>query len=327
MTTRRAVVFLALFVVASGVALYSLFDWWPLLKPPPSLVEVEIPRGATASEVAELLAARRIVPTATGLRLALWNENLDRSVQAGRYVFEAPLSAGEAIEVLRRGPASPEEVEVTIPPGLRLDEIAARLDAAYVTDGARFLALARAEGLEGFLYPDTYRFSPGTPAEEVVARLRRRFDEVIAARYEAAAETHGLTLYEAATLASIVEAEAYLDEEKPLIAAVFLRRLALGRRLAADPTVRYALGKFEGPLLSEDLEVESPYNTYRVVGLPPGPICAFDVRAFEAVLAPAETDALYFVAANDGTGRHIFSRTLREHNEARIEARSAARGR
>jgi UPF0755 protein len=176
--------------------------------------------------------------------------------------------------------------------------------------------------LEGFLFPDTYEFPSDATARDVIARMLDTFGQRFTPELREQARAQGLTVYQAVTLASIVEREAVLPEERPIIASVFLNRLRAGMHLNADPTVQYALGyQGEGhgwwkrPLLLEDLEVDSPYNTYRHVGLPPGPICNPGLAALEAVVNPADTRYLYFVA-NDvaGDGSHVFAETLEEHN-------------
>lgn len=267
--------------------------------------------------------------------VALWGrlEKIDRGIQAGRYRLPKGATPREVIERIAAGEV--ERVRVTIPEGWRQERI---LELLADSLGAPLRGLREAaadgdwiaslgvpgESLEGFLYPETYHFPPGYPARDALARMveefHRRFDD----RMRARAARLGLTQGEAVALASIVQAEATLKEEMPRIAGVFHRRLALGWKLEADPTVLYALGRSAGPVLYRDLEVESAYNTYRTAGIPPGAIGSPGAAALEATLWPDTVRRdLYFVARGDGS--HIFSRTLAEHNEARGRIRASRR--
>jgi UPF0755 protein len=167
--------------------------------------------------------------------------------------------------------------------------------------------------LEGYLFPDTYRFAIGQKEEEIIKIMVNRCLEVASPLYEG--YDGSLSFHEVITLASIVEKEAIYDRERPVIAGVFLNRLRIGMRLQADPTVRYVVNEPRSRVLYRDLEVESPYNTYRYPGLPPGPIASPGVASIRAVIEPADVDYMYFVARGDGT--HYFSRTFAEHVAAR----------
>ena len=183
--------------------------------------------------------------------------------------------------------------------------------------------------MEGYLFPATYQYHAGITAEEVVAMLTERFEAVWTADLLARADELGLSVHEAITLASIVETEARVAAEQPVIAGVFLNRLAVGMPLQADPTVYYAVGlPRTETLLDEHLDVDSPYNTYRYPGLPPGPIAAPGEGAIRAVLYPETHDYYYFVAKYDGSGEHYFATTYEEHleNIDRAEANLAAQG-
>jgi UPF0755 protein len=237
-----------------------------------------------------------------------------------------------AIGRLRRGATRP--LTVTFPEGLRVEEIGELMEAAGVVSSAEFRrALSEAydlpfladlpasAGLEGYLFPATYGFSRVVTAQEAVRQMLAAFDDRISPELRQDAEAQGLSLHELITLASIVEREAVVSEERPVIAAVFLNRLGLGMRLEADPTVQYAIaaeassvqefGWWKGGLTESDLQVASPYNTYVNVGLPPGPIANPGLASIEAVARPAETDFLFFVARPDGS--HAFAATLEEH--------------
>jgi UPF0755 protein len=213
---------------------------------------------------------------------------------------------------------------VTIPEGFTRDQIADVLAAKGLADKKRFLeltedkALLRQYGisgpsLEGYLFPDTYHFSRGTPTLAVLDTMVKRFRQAVAPFMEKTQGT-GMKFEDVVTLASIVEKETGRPEERPLIASVFLNRLRLGMRLESDPTVIYGMENFDGDLKKKDLTEKTPYNTYIIYGLTPGPIANPGLESIKAVIDPARTDYLYFVSRNDGS--HHFSRTLAEHNRA-----------
>jgi UPF0755 protein len=215
--------------------------------------------------------------------------------------------------------------QVVLPEGIRATEIAARLQGAGLADAEDFMAtvhdpvFARSLGieqdsLEGYLYPETYRLSRHLTSQEIARVFVAQFEQVWR-EVESIAEQQSLSQHEIVTLASIIEKETAAPEERPLIAAVFHNRLKKRMRLETDPTVIYGIDEFDGNLTRAHLRGRSnPYNTYRIAGLPPGPIASPGIDALRAALEPAETDYYYFVSRNDGT--HKFSRTYREHNEA-----------
>jgi UPF0755 protein len=254
----------------------------------------------------------------------------DRRVHAGQYVFPPGASWARLLGDLTAGRVVTEAL--TIPEGFTLKQMAPRIAVITGMDPDSVLASLQGDsvhipwevpgpGLEGYLFPDTYRFAPGVPLAEVVRAMVSRYREVWTDERLTRMDSLGLSEGEVVTLASIVQAESRLPDEMPLVASVFHNRLRLGYPLQADPTVLYALGGTRPRLLyaAMDSVADSPYNTYTHPGLPPGPIGAPGVTALEAVLNPAETDFLYFVAHPDGS--HVFSRTLSEHNRAVAETR------
>lgn len=282
-------------------------------------VEVVVPPGSPAQAIGEILAARGVVSSPTVFAFAARWRGVGGELRAGRYALARGLSVSEAIEALRQGGLS-DDVVVTIPEGWTLRMIAARVAAAGLCDTEAFLRSA--QGKEGYLFPDTYRFRPGAGTEEVIRAMERRFEEVCDSDLLAAAAERGLDRHGLVVLASIVEREAAVAEERPVIAGVYHNRLRRGMPLAADPTIVYALGKdWKAVVTYADLDVESPYNTYRRRGLPPGPIGAPGRGALEAAARPASHDLLYFVARADGTGRHDFARTAAEHERNRRAAK------
>jgi UPF0755 protein len=251
----------------------------------------------------------------------------DRAIKSGEYELAPSLTPIAILDKLVIGQVMMHEV--TLPEGLRLDEVAARLQAAGISDAEEFLARARdpvltrrngleAASFEGYLYPETYRFRRDTPPEEIVSAMLEELRRRLTADDFAAIEKSGLSLHQVVTLASIVEKESVPGVERPRIAAVYRNRLALGMRLQSDPTVIYGVlqthGAFDGNLRLVDLREDNPWNTYTRAGLPPGPIANPSLDAIHAVLHPEAAPYLYFVSRNDGT--HQFSSTLTEHNRA-----------
>lgn len=244
------------------------------------------------------------------------------SIKAGVYEFDGPASAAAVIEKIVRGDAILRSI--TIREGLDRFAIArlfmsegfgtAADWARATTDIEPIRDIApEATSLEGYLFPDTYKFSPGTPVSTIVAAMVANFRKHFAG--EMAYITTGLTMHQTVTLASIVETEARLPQERPLVAAVYLNRLRLHMLLGADPTVIYALKlahRWDGNIHKADLQIDSPYNTYRRPGLPPGPIANPGLASLRAAAAPSKTDYLYFVAKHDGS--HAFATNNAEHN-------------
>ncbi len=306
--------------VVTVAALFAL--WGYAFTPgPPVAVQVEIPAGGGLGTVRHRLAAAGVLPDDRRFDLLAVLMGVSGRLRSGEYLLPAGVTPYGVIGILVRG----RQVlrRVTIPEGLTVAEIAGRLAAAgVVADRHRFLALCRdaalcrrlgipAGTLEGYLFPDTYSFARHTDPRRVIEVMVRRGEEVwqeLTAGQEPDMGRHAVL-----TLASIVEKETSLPEERPLVAGVFLERLRRGMRLQADPTVIYGVGAFGRPLTRRDLAAATPYNTYRHTGLPPGPIANPGRAAIASVLRPQQ-GYLYFVSRNDGS--HVFSRTLREHNRA-----------
>lgn len=271
-------------------------------------------------------------PSALILYLALMGESDE--LQAGDYTFDSPISAIEAINKIRRGDISFERV--TIPEGFNRFEIAQTLaEKTGKGTGDDFLRLMNdtrsvariagsARNLEGYLFPDTYLFTAQTTIEELIKAMVERFDRIFSPEWATRASQLGLSIHEVVTLASIIEEEARVDEDRPLIASVLMNRLKLGMPLAADPTFIYAAilaNDYDGnPNQPRHRRRASRYNTYIYTGLPPGPICSPGKEAMQAALYPADTDFLYFVVSGLD-GRHKFSRTAAEHDIAVEEYR------
>jgi UPF0755 protein len=288
-------------------------------------VRLVVPPGASADTIARQLHALGLARHPFAFRMLARQRGVGAQLKAGEYALSGPLSLEGILDVLLRGDVVRRDL--TVPEGRSLDEIAA-LVAAEGIRPEPFLEAARdpapvrdldpaAADLEGYLYPDTYDVpqSPEAP-RALVRRMTQRFREVIAPELARIAE-RGLTVREVVTLASIVELETAYAAERPRIASVFLNRLKRRMPLQTDPSIIYALkkaGRWDGDIRKRDFDIDSPYNTYRRPGLPPGPLGSPGREAILAVLEPADTKELYFVSRNDGT--HEFSRTLVEHNRA-----------
>jgi len=283
---------------------------------------VQIREGTTLREVAVSLERDGIIKNRSVF--LLWGRCMGygRAIKAGEYLLSPTMSPLRVFGVLIKGVGI--TYPVTIPEGYNRKQIARVLDEKGITDRKAFLRIssdaevARKYGisgqdLEGYLYPDTYRFRHGMDARKVIDVMVRRFREVLAPYKKSIKKSH-LSLEQVVTLASIVEKETGSTEERPKIASVFLNRLRKKMRLESDPTVIYGLASFSGNLTRKDLERPTRYNTYTIKGLPPGPIASPGIEAIKAVLFPADTDYLYFVSKNNGT--HHFSTTLEEHNRA-----------
>lgn len=285
-----------------------------------------VERGATAHSVGRELEDRKVIPNAELFRLTLRLRGDTGRIQAGEYRFAEPLSTLEVIDRLVAGDI--HTFAVTVPEGLTVAETAEHLAGRGFGETERLLQAFRdtspigaidpvAEDLEGYLFPNTYHFPRDPPAEVVAGAMISQFKRIFDDERRARAEELGMTPREVVTLASIIEKETGKAEERPLIGSVFWNRLERGMSLGSDPTIIYALkrsGNYDGNLRRADLSLDSPYNTYRYPGLPPGPIASPGAESIDAVLHPAETDYLYFVSKNDGS--HHFSRSLREHNNA-----------
>jgi UPF0755 protein len=291
-------------------------------------VRVIVPHGSTMRVAAESLAHAGVVQNATAFRLYAMLRRRDRSIRAGTYVFQRGRSWGDVLDDLRTGKGL--ENTITIPEGWSLYQIVPQLarvlnvPAESVQAAVRDTALLRAVGaptptLEGYLFPDTYVFPDGTTPRAAVRVMVDRFQHVWQPDWNQRLQALGLSRNEVMALASIVEKEARVPEERPVIAAVYLNRLKAKMLLQADPTVQYALGKHVARVMYKDLAIESPYNTYRHVGLPPGPIASPGRPSIVAALNPANVPYRYFVAYPDG--HHEFTTDFAKHTIAVRNAR------
>jgi UPF0755 protein len=287
------------------------------------VVEVKVDRGESFSSVVNKLKDRGVIPNERFFTLWARLLALDKKIHWGVYRFDLPIAPREVLDrmVLGRGLFH----RITIPEGLALNEIADLLGREGATGKEKFLKEARSteilsllglenNGIEGYLFPDTYYFPVSATERDILTAMVEQFQEIFTPMMERQAKKLGLSRHEVVTLASLVEKEAGVEAERPLVSAVFHNRLKRNIPLQSDPTVIYGLKGFTGKLRRKDLQNPSPYNTYLIRGLPPGPICNPGLSSLRAALFPARVSYLYFVSKNDGT--HFFSETIREHNRA-----------
>lgn len=297
---------------------------------PSGKVRVMIPNGSSASEIAGILAGKGVVRSAFGFELLARLTGKSSSLKPGAYALDPALGPRAALEKIASGDVSARWI--TIPEGFTIRQIGKRLEAERIGRADRFDELALRGGeffdtsfphpghsLEGYLFPDTYLIPIGTSEEVIIKMMLDAFGSKIAGPLAGDLARSGMSLRQCMTLASLIEREARIPKDRPLISAVIHNRLKKDMLLEVDATVLYALGYHKERILYEDLQVDSPYNTYRNPGLPPGPIANPGLDAVKAALHPAHRDYLYYVARQDGS--HIFSRTFEEHQQAVNRAR------
>lgn len=321
---------LALVVVVIAVATGAFAGWaysrvqTPYRAATDAETFVEIPAGLGPAAIGARLVDAGVVQDAWTFRAAVLMSGRARELKAGEYRFDAPMTALDVVGKIARGDVYKRML--TFREGLTITEMAQVFEsrgfgaAADFTRAAQNAALIvdldpAARDLEGYLFPETYALPRNTPAAEVVEQMVAGFKKSFAGDLRAAAAADRLTVRQVVTLASLVEKETASPNERPLVAAVYRNRMKIGMGMQADPTVIYALqkaGKYDGNLSREDLQFDSPYNTYRYAGLPPGPIASAGQASLAAAVKPAAVDFLYFVSRNDGT--HVFATTLAEHN-------------
>ena len=285
---------------------------------------VDVASGQGSMAIGRRLVEAGVVRDELTFRVALLLSGRARDLKAGEYRFDQPLTAAEVIDRIAKGDVFKRML--TFAEGLRMAEMAKVFEergfgtAEEFSRAARDASLIRdldpaARDLEGYLFPETYALPRATPAADVVKQMISSFKQTFDPDLRAAAGAAGLSVREVVTLASLVEKETAQAAERPLVAAVYRNRLARHMPMQADPTVIYALqlaGRYNGNLRRDDLQFDSPYNTYRYAGLPPGPIASPGRAALQAAVRPADVKHLYFVSRNDGT--HVFADTLTEHN-------------
>jgi UPF0755 protein len=319
---------LFLIVCAAGAAGYAYFEANRRYQGFADEKFVDLAKGTSTLTLADTLEKQGVVRQ-SWMFLVARALSPGTKLQAGEYQFDHPVSPVEVLNKIARGETYYREV--TIPEGQNLFDIAANVARLKIFTEAQFLQAAKdpalihdldpeATTLEGYLWPDTYRVVRSTTPAQLCQAMTRKF------RTTWKSIGAGADVHRTVTLASLVEREARIPGDRPLVASVFVNRLRQGIKLDCDPTTVYAAlleGRYRGTIYRSDLESENPYNTYRQAGLPPGPIANPGLNAIKAALAPAQTKYLYFVAKPDGSGGHNFSETLAQHNLAAAKYHAA----
>lgn len=342
--------FFGLSLMVSTLLAVSLFGWtlyWLLQSPAAGeAVSFTIPSGATTSDIANILHEKGLIRNAAVFRYYLRAINEGDRFKAGDYTLQIGLDRREIIERLNGGRvATGESIRLTIPEGMTIRQMKERLHSKLGMDSDRFDAAAEAivnrartnpdastykwlaqipqnsdliHPLEGYLFPDTYEFSPDVTEQELIERLLEQTDtklKQLPAGWEQRMADLGISLHQMLVIASIIEREVVVPEERPIVSGVLYNRLRKNMPMQSCATVQYLLPNQKKRLLYADLEIDSPYNTYKVKGFPPGPIANPGLAAMKAALYPENTDYLFFVTRNDGTSGHYFAKTYAEHNQ------------
>jgi UPF0755 protein len=323
------IVVVALVIFAGARQLYENLATTNQMEP--AIVLVRVNPGDGPAEISQTLEDEGVIRSGLIFRSIVRLRNVGGKFTAGDFQIVRGMSMNQIIDVLT-APPKIEEVSVTFREGLRVEEYAAILkEKGVIESEEEFLKATKEDydfeflrfrpsgvGLDGYLFPDTYRFVKGTEPRDVITRMLENFDRRVTPEMRAQADAQKRTIHQIITLASIVEREAQKPEERATIAGVYVNRLDQNMPLQADPTVQYAIGKADdwwpkGETLADALKQPGPFNTYLSPGLPPGPICNPGLAAIQAALQPEKHDYLYFVAKGDGS--HAFAKTLDEHNE------------
>lgn len=294
-------------------------------------VSVIVPKNASSSSVAHILYDKGLIKSPLVFILYTRFKGVDQQIKAGQYELSFSYSLQKIINQLKQGALT--NPRVTVPEGYTVEQIADLLCSKGLIDRNNFLQEVKSGSfqydfienldnasysLEGYLFPDTYYLNISVPEHDIIDLMLSRFEEKIKSlNYKERAARMKFTLHEAVTIASIIEKEARVENERPIIASVIENRLRKGMPLQIDATVQYALGDQKPKLYYKDLEINSPYNTYKINGLPPGPIASPGEASLLAVINPAQTEYLYYVAKPDGA--HAFARTLDEHNSNKLK--------
>jgi len=336
LTTVMSIVIALLLLVVPAYAAWLVFFVPEVEVAAGQPVRVEIPAGADTADIARILAGAGVIENAATFRVRARLDNVDGDLRSGIYDLTTRMPYRAVVDTLLAGPPI-DYVTVTIPEGLTIEQMAARFEEQAGIPAADFVALALGQSaqfapehpylastyngsLEGYLFPKTYQLIRGAPAAEVIETMLDQFDTEMATVDLTRASAQGLTLHQVVTLASMIEREAKLAEERPLVSSVIYNRLAIGMKLEIDATIEYVIKKNRPRLLNSDLKVESPYNTYKYAGLPPGPIASPGLASLQAAAAPAETKFIYYVLTGKD-GSHTFCETFEEFLVAKEKSR------
>lgn len=297
--------------ISNGVKIFALLILAVFLfRPIPDKKTVEITVGMSATQIARVLTKEKIIKKPGAFLYFLRLSGSTKDLKSGRYYISPGQNYLTLIKSLVKG--SDIFVRVTIPEGFTAEQIARRLyENKIINDKGDFIKKIKERELRGFLFPETYNFSPGDRIDDIIAAMKKQFFKVFTESYRKRAKESGYTIKEIITLASLIEKEAKVPDERPVISAIFHKRLKKRIYLESCASVLFAIGKHKDRLRYKDLEIDSPYNTYKNFGLPPTPICNPGEESLRAALYPADTDYLYFFSKGDGF--HIFSTAYEEH--------------
>ncbi len=321
-----------LLIIACILVLFTACDAQQYMTPvdPSDTTEIEfvVPAGASAKQIARSLEDKGLIQKAYAFRKTVENENLASSLQAGKYHFSKAMSVSEIAQKIAKGDVYIDTFKFTIPEGYEYQQIVELLSEKGLIDREKFEQIAQTHSfdykflsdnpeaihrLEGYLYPATYELSSDSDELAIITAMLDTFNQHFKAEYYDRATELGYTVDEIVTLASIIERETVVSDEMKLISAVFHNRLNDDYLLQADSTIQYVSGERKEKMLYSDIELDSPFNTYKYAGLTPSPICNPSIAAVEAALYPEESDYYYFVVTGDNDGRHNFSVTFEEH--------------
>lgn len=325
------IIFIAVFITAF-IGYYNK-SISPVNDKNPQEISIEIPEGSSSTQIASILKEKNLIKSELVFKIVLKKNNVENSLKAGYYELNTGMDMDEIITELVKGGENRNVVRFTIPEGYELRMIAEKLSNEGLVDKERFLELTsdkkyfedkfpflselnEGQSLEGYLFPSTYEIYTNASEEEIIEKMLFQFQQVFDKKIKNQMNNVNLSFNDVVTLASIIEREAKVDDERSLISAVFHNRLKIGMPLQSCATVQYILGTRKERLSEEDTRIESVYNTYINKGLPPGPIASPGEKSLIAAVNPENVDYLYFRSKEDGTGRHTFSRTYDEHLRA-----------
>ncbi|QEK12114.1 endolytic transglycosylase MltG [Crassaminicella thermophila] len=328
---NRMIIFIfSIVILLGGFKLYFDKQVGPVNANSDNEVTIEIPIGASTNKIAKILKEKNVVNNELAFRILSKLSKTDGKMQAGIYLLKVNMSANEIINTLVKGETIKDTVKFTIPEGFEFNQIVDRLETKGLINRDEFVRIANygdfeykflrdvpkgQNRLEGYLFPDTYEVSKNASEREIIIKMLNRFDDIFVDTYYNRAKELNMSVNEIVTLASIIEKEAKLNKERALVSSVFYNRMKKGMYLQSCATVQYVLDKRKTKLSLKDLEVNSPYNTYKYYGLPPKPIASPGKASIEAALYPKDSDYLYFVVGKNG--EHHFSKTYKEHLNAK----------
>lgn len=330
-TSKRVIVFLLIILIGLiGSKIYFDSQVGPVNAYSNKDIMIEIVKGSSTAQIAKVLKKQQVIKNDWAFRMLSKISKADGKMKAGKYIFNTNMSANDIINILVQGDVVKDTIKFTIPEGFEFRQIVDRLYKKGLIDKEKFIEVANygdfdykflkdipkgENRLEGYLFPDTYEVSKNATEKELILKMLNRFDAIFDEAYYERASELNMSINQVITIASIIEREAKLDEERPIVSSVFHNRIQKGMLLQSCATVQYILGERKENLSLKDIEMDSPYNTYKYEGLPPKPIASPGKASIEAALYPEETDYLYFVVSKNG--KHIFSKTYQEHLNAK----------